>query len=75
MVLLGLDGRDDVDHPPGPAGAERGQQRRLAGRAGVPRRLGVGEVEHLVVDPGHLAQPGADVPAAPDALRPTAVAM
>ena len=28
------------------------------------------EVEHLVVDPGHLAQPGADVPAPADALRP-----
>ncbi len=70
VVLLGLDGRDDVGHPAGPGGAEGGQQRRLAGRSGVPGGVRIGEVEHLVVDPGHLAQPGADVPAPADALRP-----
>ncbi len=54
-VLLGLDGLDDVAHPAGAAGRDRGEQRRLAGEAvasGAARLAAGGvEVEHLVVEP------------------------
>jgi hypothetical protein len=67
-VLLGLDRLHDVGHPPGPAGLQRGQQRRLAGRPTGPGRVPGMPVEHLVVHRDYLAQPGPDVPPAPHAV-------
>ena len=45
-VLVGLDGGDDVAHPPGPAAAQRRQQRGLAGQVGLVDGV---QVEHVVV--------------------------
>ena len=64
-VLLGLDRRDDVAHPPGPPGGDRRHQGRLAREAGAAAGRGrVVEVEHLVVDRQDLAAAGAQVPPA-----------
>jgi hypothetical protein len=53
----------------GPPGVNRGEQRRLARQPpGLRDGRGVVQVEHLVVHRGHLAAPGAQVPAPPDAL-------
>jgi len=68
-VLFGLDGLDDVPHPAGPAGGEGGEQRRLAGHLLVRGGGRGGQVEHLIVEAGHLALPGPQVPSAADALR------
>ena len=64
--------RDDVGHPAGALGGQRGQQRRLAGQRRTVGRASDVEVEHLVVDGGDRAAAGADVPAADDALGPAA---
>ena len=66
-VLLGLDGADDVGHPAGAGGVQRGQQHRLAGQAGPLRDVRIVEVEGLVGDADDGAPAGADVPAAADA--------
>ena len=69
LVLLGLDRRDDLVHPPGAARAERRQQRRLADQRAafaVSQCFGVQEV---VVDPDHGPAVQADVPPACDAER------
>ncbi len=73
LVLLGLDGGDDVAHPPGAVGVERGQQGGLAGQP-APRVAGPvpvhrARVEHLVVDAGDGAPAGPDVPAAAHPVR------
>ena len=68
-VLLGLDGGDDVGHPAGARARDRRDQRRLAGQ-GRPVAVGqLVEVEDLVVDAGHLAEPGVDVPPPDEPLR------
>ena len=69
LVLLGLDGLDDVAHPPGPAGGQRGQQRRLAGDVLAAAARAGRQVEHLVVDPGQLAALGPQVPPPGHPLR------
>jgi len=66
LVLLGLDRLHDVAHPAGPAGAERGQQRRLAGQPLVFRGIGGRQVQNLIVHAHHGPAPGLDVTAAPD---------
>ena len=66
-VLLGLDGADDVGHPAGARGVQRGEQHRLAGQAGPLGDVGIVEVEGLVGDADDRAAAGADVPASPDA--------
>jgi hypothetical protein len=66
LVLLGLNGGDDVAHAAGPVPVERGEQRRLA-EHGEVGRLGLLPVEDLVVDPDQLpavAGLGEEVPAA-----------
>jgi hypothetical protein len=72
-VLLGLDRRDDVAHPPGAPDVHGGQQRRLA-RQTVVRPVNAGlaggsEVKHLVVQADHPPLLGADLPAPPHPLR------
>ena len=73
-VLLGLDGGDDVGHPPGARRLHRGQQgglTRRPDRGGGRRRghLGVGQVEELVADRLDGPAAGPDVPPAPHAQR------
>ncbi len=66
-VLLGLDGRDDVRHPARTALGHRRQQRALAGqRVGVDLGL---EVQDLVLQAGHRAALGHQVPTPPDVAR------
>jgi hypothetical protein len=62
VVLLGLDGLDDVAHPPGAARAHRGQQRRLAGESLAAGRVGRRQVQHLVVQADDSPVPRLDVP-------------
>lgn len=69
LVLFDLDGLDDVPHAAGAPGVQRGQQRRLAGQFLVAGGGGGGDVEHLVVEAGHLPLPGAQVPPPAYALR------
>src|SRR5205807_1640337 len=68
-VLFGLDRLDDVAHPPGAAGRQRGQQRTLAAQ----RRLVVlgqrVEVEDVVLDVEQLPPAGAQMPSSYDAQR------
>ena len=66
-VLLGLDGADDVGHPAGARGVQRGQQHRLTRQAGALGDGGVVEVQGLVGDGHHRPAAGADVPPPPDA--------
>lgn len=68
-VLFGLDGLHDVVHPAGAGGVERGEQHLVGVAALVPGSGGVGEVEHLVVERGHGAAEGADVPSAGEPHR------
>ncbi|SIJ37992.1 Uncharacterised protein [Mycobacteroides abscessus subsp. abscessus] len=68
-ILLGLDGRDDVAHPPGPVCGEGGDERALALEC---RALGViegVEVEDVVLDIGDPAVLRHEVTAPHDALR------
>ena len=70
-VLLGLDGADDVAHPAGAGGVERHHQRALAGHdRPVPLRVVGVEVEHLVLDAGHLPALGGQLPAPDHPVRP-----
>ena len=62
VVLLSLDGLDDVTHPPGTAGTHGGQQGRLAGESLMAGRISRCEVQDLVVEADHLPVPGLDVP-------------
>ena len=64
LVLLGLDGLDDVAHPAGPRGGHRGEQRGLADE---PLLLGADRVpvEDLVVEGDHAAAAQGDVAAPP----------
>ena len=55
VILLGLDGGDDVTHPPGAAGPFR-----------IIERI---EIEHVVVEPGHHTAIGVEVTAAGHAVR------
>ncbi|WP_443612938.1 hypothetical protein [Actinomadura madurae] len=64
LVLLLLDGRDDVAHPAGPAAAERGEEGGLAHDAAAFRLLQALQVEHLVVQPDDLAVPQVQMAAA-----------
>ena len=67
LVLLGLDGGDDVVHPPGaPARAPRAAHLPHHGEALGLRR---GVVEHLVVEPDQAPAAGLEVAAAGDAHR------
>ena len=68
-VLVGLDGAHDVGHSAGARRVQRGQQHRVASGVLVAGALGVGQVEHLVVQPGQLTAPGGEVPAAAQAHR------
>ncbi len=69
LVLLALDGRDDVAHLAGALAADRGQERAVPDDDhALERVLGRG-VEQLVVDADDGRAPGADRPAAYDALR------
>ena len=71
MVLFCLDRLDDVTHPPGPVGGDRGEQRPFADEA-LRRASRVAfavqgvEVEHVIIEPCYGALPGLDVPATPD---------
>ena len=65
-VLLGLDGADDIRHPAGALGIQRGEQRPFA-LQGVVVRQQVG-VEHVVLDGLDLAALQDQVPAAANAL-------
>ena len=64
LVLLGLDGPHDVAHPAGARGVEGGQQHGVAAGVLVAGAGRVTEVEDLVVQRGHRAAAGGDVPAA-----------
>jgi hypothetical protein len=70
-VLVGLDRLHDRLHPAGPAGVERFQQDGLSHHAraglGSVRRVPL-QVELLVLDVDHFAQPGLDVPTPDHAL-------
>jgi hypothetical protein len=68
-VLLGLDGRHDVAHPPGAGAAQRGEQ-HLVGVVGlVAGAGGVGEVHDLVVQRGDRPPLRGDVPPAAQSHR------
>ena len=64
-VLVGLDGGDDVAHPPGPAAAQRGQQGGLAGQVGLIDGV---QVEHVVVQAHDSPVDGVQVAAAGHAI-------
>ncbi len=64
VVLVGLDGADDVAHAAGARGVQRGQQHGVAGGVLVAGAGLVAEVEDLVVQVGDPAALGGDVPAA-----------
>ena len=66
LVLLGLDGRDDVAHPAGAVRADRGQQGALAGQRAALRLVHRVQVERLVLDAGDAAAAGREVPPAYD---------
>ena len=68
FVLLGLDGGDDVAHPPGALEVERGEERALPHHGEARRCRGVG-VEDLVVEADQAPAVGLEVPAAGDAHR------
>lgn len=53
-VLFGLDGLHDVVHAAGAGGVEGGEQHGVRVGALVTGAFGVGEVEDLVVQGGHL---------------------
>ncbi len=60
-VLLSLDRGHHVGHPAGAGAAHRGDQRRLAGQAGLVSGRQLVQVEDLVVDPGDGPATGVDV--------------
>jgi hypothetical protein len=60
-VLVGLDGGDDVAHPPGPAAAQRRQQGGLAGQSGLIDGV---QVEHVVIQAHDSPARGVQVAAA-----------
>jgi hypothetical protein len=64
-VLVGLDGGDNVAHPPGPAAAQRRQQRGLAGQV---RLIDGIQVEHVVVQAHDPPVEGMQVAAAGHAV-------
>lgn len=62
-VLFRLDGLHDVAHPAGAGGAERGEQHGVTARVLEAAAFAVVEIEDLVVQLGHRAALGADMPA------------
>jgi hypothetical protein len=68
LVLLGLDGGDDVAHPARALRVEGGEQRPLPAQAGEPRLVERVEVEHVVLDAVDLAALEHQVPAPHHAL-------
>ncbi len=67
LVLLGLDGLDDVAHAAGPARGQRGEQGALAAQGGQLLGGQRVEVEDVVLDVEEAPAAGAQVPAAYDA--------
>lgn len=62
-VLFRLDGPHDVAHAAGAGGAERGEQHGVTARVLETAAFAVPEIEDLVVQFGHRAALGGDVPA------------
>ncbi len=68
LVLLALDGRDDVAHVPAALAGQRRHERAVADDHRALEGVGGVGVEKLVVDADHLRPPGADGAPPHDAL-------
>ena len=72
LVLLALDGGDDVAHAAGPGRLQRGDEGAVALQAGSFAQVERVLAEELVLDPEQLAAARGEVPAAGQAHRVTA---